>query len=293
MKGENIIIKDNTVVKKSNALARAIYPSDSVWVGRIVAIIASQVCRDDDDFKLYKIPIPDILAVTNVSRTGKIYNDLHIIAESLMGRVVKIEDDDGKGWSLYSLFSRITYRKGDGFLQARFDSDLKPHFLDLKKQFTMYSLAEYLSLPSTYSQRLYERLKSWSDCISNEINVTDLNEILGTPASMRSNFAEFRRGVLDKAYKDIHKHTKLKYEWEPIKKGRKVIKLRFVFGPKSKAKARARNKQIDNKKQSTKNNALFLTAVQCAADHPDGCGRLRGTKDCCKVCMEPKKHHRD
>jgi plasmid replication initiation protein len=160
---------------------------------------------------------------------------------------------------------------------------------ELKKHFTTYSLTEYLSLPSTYSQRIYEILRSWDDCVTTEISTADLHERLCTPPSLRKNFAAFRRRVLDKSHKDITGKTRLRYEWEPIKKGRKVTAVRFHMGKKTMAKTTAKKKQADQQKQSKKNNALFLAAVQCAADHPDGCGQLRGTHDFCKACMAAKK----
>ena len=56
MKSEPIIMEENTLVKKSNALARAKRSADSIWIGRMVAIVASQVHTEDADFQEYEIP---------------------------------------------------------------------------------------------------------------------------------------------------------------------------------------------------------------------------------------------
>ena len=90
---------------------------------------------------------------------------------------------------------------------------------------------EFLLLPSIYSQRIYEFLKSWDDKPETIISVLDLHEMLNTPNSFRANFTEFRRWVLEKAHKDISKYTKLIYEWEPIKKG---PKRQYGLDPKKK-----------------------------------------------------------
>jgi plasmid replication initiation protein len=113
-----------------------------------------------------------------------------------------------------------------------FHPDLKPHYLQLKKYYTQYDLAEFMSLPSVYSQRLYEVLKSWSDKPEVEIEIEDLHNMLDTPNSLQDNFAYFRRRVLEQAHKDIveREGSSLWFDWEPVKgyKG-KVVAVRFVF----------------------------------------------------------------
>lgn len=286
---KNILTDDKSIIKKSNILARASWSPDSIWESRIVAIVAAQVHKDDKDFYNYKVSVQDLLTAAGKARTGKIYENLDKLTDKAMTRLVKLKEE--KKWVKYTLFSRCEYTEGAGDLLVQFHPDLKPHYLDLKKHFTTYSLAEFLSLPSTYSQRIYEILRSWDDCVTTEISTADLHEMLCTPDSMRKNFYEFKRRALEKAHKDITEKTRLKYEWEPIKKGRKVIAVRFYMGKKTKAKVAKANKQKADKKQINKNNKLFLQAVQCAQAHKDqgGCGQLQGTKDCCKACMEPKK----
>ena len=188
------------------------------------------------------------------------------------------------GYSLKDL-----YGKNLNVLDPIYGNKFHQHYLELKKHFTKYALAEFLALPSTYSQRIYEILRSWDDCDTTDINMEDLHEMLQTPPSMRKNSAEFKRRVLDKAKKDIEEKTTLRFSYEISKKGRKAVSVRFSFGRKSRAKAETKAKKADQQKQSTNNNALFLAAVQCAANHPDGCGQLRGTQECCKACMEPKE----
>lgn len=280
---EEIILEATSIIKKSNILARASWSPDSVWESRIVAIIAAQVHKDDKDFLNYRIPIQELLAVSGKTNTGRVYEDLDRLTDKAMTRLVKLKE--GKRWIKYTLFSRCEYTEGTGNLLVQFHPDLKPHYLELQKHFTIYSLAEFLSLPSTYSQRIYEILRSWDDCVVTEINIDDLHEMLCTPVSMHKNFNEFKRRALDKAHKDITEKTQLKYEWEYIKKGRKVVKIRFVMGKKSVEEIQKKKRNADRKEQSVKNNALFLAAVQCAAKHPDDCGTLRDTHDYCQTCM--------
>ncbi|WP_170299815.1 replication initiation protein [Desulfobacter hydrogenophilus] len=274
------------MVCKSNALCRASWSPDSIWESRLVALIATQVREDDEDFKGYWVPVSDIINAAEIKKNGKVYKALDELTDKAMGRVIKIKES--WGWNKYTLFSTCKFIKKDNAVILGFHPDLKPHYLALKKHFTKYALAEFLALPSTYSQRVYEILRSWDERDATKLSMEDLHEILCTPPSMRKNFGEFKRRVLDKALKDIEEKTPLRWRYEPIKKGRKVIAVRFFFGKKSRAKAESKAKKASQQKQSKTNNALFLAAVQCAADHPDGCGQLRGTKNCCKICMEKK-----
>jgi len=284
---ENIITNDKSIIKKSNILARASWSPDSIWESRIVAIVAAQVHQEDKAFHNYKVSIQDLLSATSVARTGKIYEKLDRLTDKAMTRLVKLKEK--KKWIKYTLFSRCEYTEGTGELLVQFHPDLKPHYLELQNHFTTYSLAEYLSLPSTYSQRIYEILRSWDDCVTTEISVKDLNEMLCTPKSMRKNFAEFKRRALDKAHKDINEKTKLLYEWEPIKKGKKIVNIRFYMGKKTMGEIKTKKQKETNKKQSVINTKLFKKAILCAETYPNGCGQLRGKKECCQACFSKTK----
>ncbi len=281
-----IMPKKTDIVKKSNALARAAYNPSSINEARLVALVASQIKKSDTDLKSYYVRVTDFI---DTPTGGSVYDAVKKMAEAAMKQTLKIDDPDG--WTMYNLFSRCRYQRSQGTLDVQIHPDLISHYLNLKKNFTQYRLTEYLALPSVYSQRIYEIVRSCDDRTEFEFDITQLHEMLCSPISMRKNFYELKRYALDKAHKDIHKYTKLKFEWEPIRKGRKVIAVRFYMGRKTMEKAAKKAKKAGQQKQMDKNNALFHAAVQCAKAHKDqgGCGQLRGTKKCCKACIEPKK----
>jgi len=220
----------NEIVKKSNALIRSHWTIESVLEPRIVAVLASKVNVNDEDFKIYEIPAKEVL---NMSYGGHDLKELATTVDNIMGRVLTIYDSDGKGWTKYNVFSRCRFRPHDAVLELRFDADLKPHYIQLKERFTQYSLAEFMSLPSIYSQRLYEILKSWNDKPEVNIEMAELCDMLDVPVSFRHDFGYFRRKVLEQAHKDIVERdgSSLWFDWEPIKRGRggKVVAIHFVF----------------------------------------------------------------
>ena len=195
----------NELVKKSNALIRGGWAIESVWEPRIVAHVASRITVEDKDFMLYEIPITDVLGK---EYGGHNLDKIEKVVDGMMGRVITIvEPDHPRIRHKYNLFSRCTINGDRGILEVCFHPDLKPHYLQLKERFTQYSLAEFLSLPSTYSQRLYEILMSWSDKPEVIIALNDLFEMLEFPIALQGNFFHFRKKVLEQAEKDIVGHS--------------------------------------------------------------------------------------
>jgi len=257
------------VVKKSNALARASWSVKSVYEPRLVALVASRVRADDQDFQDYEIPLSELLGGSGDGRTRQLVAE---VVEGLLGRVLTLPRPNG--WAKCNVFSWCEYDSKAGCIRARFDPGLKEHYLNLQSHFTQYSLMEFLLLPSTYSQRLFEVLKSWSSLPEAVIDLSDLFEMLDVPASLRANFKDFRRRVLEKAHKDISSQTGLRYQWEPIKKGRAVAAIRFTFGARS-----AQTSEKKNQAQRSKDNELLKKAVACFQSKGFSCSP-RDNKQC-------------
>ncbi len=223
----NIVLPRRQVVK-SNDFIRSKLVIGNVLSARILAVAASTVMQDDEEFYNYRISASHFFPDFNAG--GDNYNQLkQAIDELSKGR---IERRIGKnGYMKYALFSKIGYM--NGYIEVKFDPDLKPFFIDLKKHFTKYNLLEFLSLPSTYSQRIFEILKSWENTQEYIININELHDILLVPPSLRTDFTNFRRRVLEKSYKDINEKTTFKYEWDAIKTKNKVTAIKFIFSQKN------------------------------------------------------------
>lgn len=264
------------VVKKSNALARASWSVKSVYEPRLVALVASRVRVEDQDFQDYEIPLSELLGGAVDGRTRQLVAE---VVEGLLGRVLTLPRPNG--WAKCNVFSWCEYDSKAGCIRARFDPGLKEHYLNLQSHFTQYSLMEFLLLPSTYSQRLFEVLKSWSSLPEVVIDLADLFKMLDVPDSHKSDFAAFRRRVLEKAHKDITSQTGLRYQWEPIKQGRAVSAIRFTFGTRS-----AQTSEKKNQAQRSKDNALLKKAVAC---FKSGSCSPRSNKQCeiCKRLVRP------
>ena len=274
------------IVKKSNAIARAQWQPESIWEPRIVALVASKVRVDDEDFQTYRIPVAELAGCSDENLRGNQYKEIAKSIAHLGKATIRIEGNKPRNFRQYNVFSMCGYE--DGYLIARFDPDLKPHFLGLKGTFTEYSLMQFLKLPSAYSQQIFEFLKSWANVKSGEIivSVVELHELLNTPESFRKDFAAFRRFVLERAYKDIHKHTSLKFEWEPLKAGRSVEKIRFSFSDCRKAIAEKEKEKLKEEKARRIETNRFLRAIECAKNKQGDCWIQDNQPVVCKICKK-------
>lgn len=273
------------IVKKSNQLARAAWPAQSVFEPRLVALVASRVTVEDEDFKEYRIPIDELYREDG----GETIKRVEAVTDSLQSRVITIPDEDG--WTKYNVFIKSKLSMSERCVIAQFHPDLKTHYLALKGHFTQYSLFEFLLLPSVYSQRIFEILKSWQPSYPEvTLPLLELYEQLDVPESHKKDFGNFRKRVLVQAHRDIHKHTSLRYEWEPIKRGRSVVGVRFIFSPARVAPVANTKRKKAVTDESTKRNKAMIGAHKCYAQCAGQCQPRPGLLMCdiCKKFVQPQ-----
>ena len=271
------------VVKKSNSLARAKLHIDNALAAKIIATFIACLKVDDTEFdEFYSLRAKDFIS----DSSGKSYDHIRKTCENLLVSYAEIPNKKGdrERFSLIPFFREINYE--DGLITIQFNKNMKELLLQLKSFFTEYNLIEFLSLPSIYSQKLFEVLKSWSTLPEKTIYIGDLQEILNVPNSFRIDFRNFRLRVLEKAHKDITGLTSLRYEWEPVKKGRAVVAVRFIFS-RRRALPVAKAKEAEAQaKGSTRNNRAFKAAVACAEKKGQCCTQQDNKPGVCAVCVK-------
>ena len=271
------------VVKKSNSLARAKLHIDNALAAKIIATFIACLKADDTEFdEFYSLRAKDFIS----DSSGKSYDHIRKTCENLLVSYAEIPNKKGdrERFSLIPFFREINYE--DGLITIQFNKNMKELLLQLKSFFTEYNLIEFLSLPSIYSQKLFEVLKSWSTLPEKTIYIDELQEILNVPNSFRIDFRNFRLRVLEKAHKDITGLTSLRYEWEPVKKGRAVVAVRFIFS-RRRALPVAKAKEAEAQaKGSTRNNRAFKAAVACAEKKGQCCTQQDNKPGVCAVCVK-------
>jgi len=162
------------------------------------------------------------------------YKQLRSAQEQLYNRSIRhIEHYGPNGQKVEVIkmrwISSIRYKDGEGEVSISFAPEVAQFLVQLKKHFTSYQLSKAAALRSTYSWRLFENLERFRSTGVWEVDMDRFHIIMETPKSYRANFAQTRRWVIEPALSELATQTNIAAEVEPIRKGRKIARLRFTF----------------------------------------------------------------
>lgn len=220
-------------VRKSNILIDGRYRF-GLNEQRILLAVISKIRMNDVDFKPYRFNWKDIRSITR--DRVKTANEFAELFEKLRIKSIQIKEKKTiKGFGFLSSWMIDPGR----WVELQIDPSLKSMLLDLLENgnFTLYKLECILSLSSAYSVRLYELLKAqeWKKQPV-QILLSDLKWSLDIPeGSMYDRrFDIFRSKILEKARKDIEKHTDIKFTYMKVLELRKVVALQIKISENKK-----------------------------------------------------------
>lgn len=175
----------------------------------------------------YEFNIRDYCKVCGIDYdNGKNYADVKATLKKLSDRSMWLED--GNGEVLVRWLSKARTNKKSGIAQIEIDRDLAPFLFDLQEKFTQYQLYNILAMKSAFSVRIYELMKSYAFRRNITFEVDELKRLLMVEdVKSYKDFSLFRTKVLEKAQEEINELTDINIYFEPITKGRKVIKVEF------------------------------------------------------------------
>ncbi len=123
------------------------------------------------------------------------------------------------------------YHEGEGRVDLSFSPHIAPHLLALRSQFTTYKLKQAAALRSVYAWRLFECLQSWKTKGRWAPSIEEFRKAMDAPDSCAKDFGNMRKRVIEPAIKELREKDGLLLEWKPLKAGRKVTGLDFLFKP--------------------------------------------------------------
>lgn len=151
-----------------------------------------------------------------------------------LGTPVRIDDNTSKNkrFTRVSLFEKaIAQQDEHGLWQVELtasQSAMKYFFNIENLGYLRYKLRCITSIKSRYTYIMFTYLehnrfrKSW------EVSVEELKQILDCNAERYKEFKYFKTEVLARVQKEMHEKTECRYAYEPIKKGRSVVAVRFT-----------------------------------------------------------------
>lgn len=191
--------------------------------------IIAKIKPTDTEFIKYVIPITDIADMANID-SKNLYREGKKMMTSMLSKFILLENNKVKRAKGFNYFHHLDYFNGE--LTVQLHEYVHHLFLEIKKDkvnFTAYELTEFMTLTSTYAQRIYELMKQYGRSKQRErtIVVLELREMLNIDIKKYTRFADFRKRILELSHKIIEKNTTLRYEWEGVTKGRKIHSIRF------------------------------------------------------------------
>ena len=210
---------------KSNELVQKARYDLNISELKILAYIFSKIKPTDQVLRDYTFSVKEFCQVCGIDyKNGMYYVEIKKHIKALRDKSFWMVDENGNevlvGW-----LSKARINKGSGKIIVRLDEDIQKYVINLFDNFTQYELLSTLPMKSSYSFRIYELLKSYAFTKQHTFDIDDLKRKLA--AEHYVNFKDFRRYVLEVATKEINLYTDIEISWEPLKKGRKVIQVRF------------------------------------------------------------------
>lgn len=217
--------RDYKVVKANEIIQKAKY-NLSLMEQKTFCYAVSKIKPEDKEGTEYTFGINEYCDVCGINRNdGRTIENVKEALKKLRDKSFYLVEPDGShvliGW-----LSKVRVMPKSGKVKIKFDEDMQKYLMGLYGNYTQYSLLSVLPMRSAYSVRLYELLKSYVGLKQKhkEFDIDDLKAKLAAPYV---NFKDFRVYALEKAVREINEYTDLEVSWEPIMKGRKVIKVRF------------------------------------------------------------------
>jgi plasmid replication initiation protein len=226
--------ESTALVVTSNDLVLAKY-NFSLWQKRIFNYFVSQIDKDATDFTLQRIYISDLIHFFDAGDGREVYEIIANVPKQLYNSSIKVPYISEEGYHRYGEMRIITrYTKpedrelGNAYIEFKFNDDLKPHLLELKKRFLRYDMQNIVGLQSVHSVRMFEILKSYEYLGEVSFEVEFLKTVLELGEKYKL-YADFRRYVIDKAREDLTKYCDIYFDYQEIKKSRKVNEIIFTI----------------------------------------------------------------
>jgi plasmid replication initiation protein len=238
--------ENNLVAKKPNKIIGA-RQGLSVLQHRIIFGVLAQLktkiattkietVKDYNDFikATYEIKIADIvpdIKKQRVTENCELFNYIEKESEKIQNQRHVVKNDDG--WESYTLIDYVKFYRKELRLEVRIAVSILPvlhqWFID---GFTKIPMREIIPLRSKYSIRIFEKLLrvvNITDIKKNGYTVSyeELRKQLGITKGQYKKFSDFKRDVLDQAYKEINEKTFMRFSFNLEREKYKVKNICF------------------------------------------------------------------
>lgn len=234
-KREYLVVKGNELIQQNRFELSLIEQKTVAFICSMIKPIEAIDRAKGVPFQLeYEFNIRDYCKVCGIDYdNGKNYANVKETLKRLRDRSMWLAMPDGSE-SLVGWLAKVNTNKKSGIAKIKIDEDLVPYLFDLGQKFTQYQLYNILAMRSAFSVRIYELMKSYAFQKCKTFEVDELKRLLMVDGlKTYANFNNFRTKVLEKAQEEINELTDINIYFEPITKGRKVVKVKFRIEQKN------------------------------------------------------------
>lgn len=197
--------------------------------------VSTLIKMDDTDFREYEISVKDFCQALQLNDSNREF--VVKLCRKLLRQVFEVEQENGD-YLGYTIFSKMHYKHKEQRISIKFNDDMRPYLLELKRYTKIHQVKYITAFDSVYAIRIYALLKDYRLLSYRDINLDALSKMLDLPKSYK-DFGQIERKVLEPAIREINAKSDIEiYSIEPIEKQRKkIISIRVNFGNKSDARA--------------------------------------------------------
>jgi plasmid replication initiation protein len=158
--------------------------------------------------------------------TTNVYRQLEEASKDLAERWLRT--NDGRYREQFRWVFGVRYHDHEGKVTLGFSPWVVPYLTSLQKQFTSLKLSQIANLKSVYSIRLLEFLIQFKSTGKFIIDLDRFKDRLGIENEY-NRFYNLKKRVIEPALKELREKSNLNIDWKPIKFGKIIKQLEFVF----------------------------------------------------------------
>lgn len=232
------------IVTQSNSLIEASYDTDlTATEHKIIRYALGKTKWSRDSFPKVVFSVSEFLEAGGISGRGY-HNRIDKVADELSKKRIKIKTIKNTTWIPW--LAALVY--DDGYVYLTFNALIEDLLfgIESKGEYTKYDFRYIGDMRSGYTIRLYELLKQYAPIGSRKFKIDVLKNMLGIGDKYKQ-YGHFKSRVLSQAKKELDERKEMTFNFEEVRKGRKVSELIFYIHTHNKKKKVINKADVEQK----------------------------------------------
>lgn len=273
---KHVQLQNTDLLKQSNKITTAKHELNPLEA-KAVILAYSKFSPEDKTFQEYQFTIGDVAKA--ISRDDS-YDYIWTVLRGIQKKAIQLQD--GKKRMSYIPLPSIILDEESGTVGFKLNDDLKPYFLELRQEYTMFPTEYAFRLAGKYSLRIYQLCMQWQEAAKKNhgvfvvrLAVSDLREMFMIKPDEYKKAVDFKKRVIEGPITEINSaDIGIILTLEPPTKQGKLIthynlKMRLI-DPTSMRVARPKTKAEESTDAFiSKNKELYERCKKFIEESPD------------------------